>query len=184
MQNKEIRLLRQGTLAVFKAQFTDPDNDSLSFQLTPCFASNYYMPGNVLLDKEGNVSFSKDSIAKYAFSIIITEWRKNASSTYINIGSSQCDFVMDIAVDVSLKESTSNRSFNFYPNPVSSILNITDEQNELQYATIEIKNALGQTILSAGFQKEIDVSLLESGIYFVQIKTNDKKLMNAKFIKQ
>ncbi len=71
-----------------------------------------------------------------------------------------------------------------FPNPTSSALTITDEQNQFQNSSIQIKNTLGQTVLSIPFQKEMDVSQLSNGIYFLQIKTEDKRLMNAKFIKE
>lgn len=84
---------------------------------------------------------------------------------------------------VGINELDVNNNLNIYPNPTSSTLNITDEQNQLQNSTIDVKNTLGQTVLSFPFKPEIDVSSLPIGVYFLQIKTEDKRLLNAKFIK-
>jgi hypothetical protein len=85
---------------------------------------------------------------------------------------------------VNVNELSNSKYISIYPNPVLSTLNITDEQNQFQNSSVEIKNALGQTVLAFPFKPEIDVSPLPNGVYFLQIKTEDKKLLNAKFIKQ
>lgn len=89
-----------------------------------------------------------------------------------------------INFDVGLNELSVLNQISFYPNPALSTLNIIDEQNQFQNSIIHIKNTLGQTILSFPFKPEIDVSALANGVYFLQIKTEDKKLLNAKFIKE
>ncbi len=91
--------------------------------------------------------------------------------------------VRDIQTIESISEIKSDLNSIIYPNPALSTLNITDEQNKFKNSIIEIKNTLGQTVLSFPFKPEIDVSALSTGIYFLQIEMEDKRLWNAKFIK-
>ncbi len=95
------------------------------------------------------------------------------------------DFIpLFCSTGVGIRETVKAQPIEIYPNPATSIVNIIDEQNQLQNSTIQIKNTLGQTVLSIPFQKEMDVSQLSSGIYFLQIKMEDKRVMNVKFIKE
>jgi hypothetical protein len=182
LQNNNITLSVQTDSVMFKPQFYDAEGDSLSYQLTSCYGANYYIPNGATIDYIGNLYFHKDSLGIYAFSILVKEWRKNNEGDYKNIQSSQLDFTIDITTDVSVSENK-NALLKFFPNPTNSILNITDEQNQFQNSNIDIKNALGQTVLSFPFRPEIDVSQLSTGVYFLQIKTGNKELVNAKFIK-
>ncbi|MBI3519501.1 MAG: T9SS type A sorting domain-containing protein [Bacteroidetes bacterium] len=69
----------------------------------------------------------------------------------------------------------SEKEILIYPNPANSILNISNEQNQLQNSTIRIKNPLGQTVYSSPFRNQIDISLLSSGIYFLTIEDRSNK---------
>lgn len=184
MQNSEIRLTAQSDKAIFDPKFQDAENDSLSFQLVPCSADSYRNPTGVSINNKGVVSFSRDSIGRYAFSFIVTEWRKDTDLNYQNIGSSQADFAMDIATDVSITEQSFNHQLSLYPNPTTSFINIVDEQNELQGSTIEITNSIGQSVMSCSYTQAIDVSELQPGCYFVSITTEQKKVLHTKFIRQ
>lgn len=182
LQNKNISLSLQNDSVIFKPQFYDTDGDSLSFQLTSCFATNYYLPNGVSMDIYGNVSFSKDSLGIYAFSLIIKEWRNNDDGTKINTQSSQLDFTMNITTDVSLVEMN-KLAINIYPNPTNSILKISDEQNELQNSTITIKDNLGQSVFYSPFTSQIDLSGLSAGMYFLTLD-NGVESKTVKIIKQ
>lgn len=77
-----------------------------------------------------------------------------------------------------------NNSLLLHPNPTSSFLNITSE-NEIQLDSITIFNALGQLVLSisnANGVTKIDVSNLSAGTYFLKV-VSDKGTSNVKFIK-
>ncbi len=81
-------------------------------------------------------------------------------------------------------ESFSSQQVSIYPNPVSSILTI--EGNQLQNASIRIYNQLGQNVLSFDLlnnQNSIDVSVLNSGVYFYDFSSNNSKL-RGKLIKK
>lgn len=61
------------------------------------------------------------------------------------------------------------QNFGIYPNPVSSILNITNAEN----ANIQIYDVLGKLILTRdniSFEEQINVSNLTTGTYFIKIQ--------------
>lgn len=71
-----------------------------------------------------------------------------------------------------------------YPNPVSSIITLQSNLS-IQKSEIKIFNLLGETVLTQTdySNSTLDVTELRNGIYFLQIKTNNK-LFTQKFIKQ
>ena len=182
MHNDAFRLSVQGSNAVLNPQFQDAENDSLSFQLVPCFATSYRMPVGATINGLGLVSFSKDSLSLYAFSCIVTEWRKDDDLNYQNIGSSQSDFVMQITSDVLVKENLAYE-IKIYPNPTNSFLHISDEQNELSGSDLSITNSLGQTVLQTPFRESINVSDLPEGCYIITITTKQNRQLRSKFVK-
>ncbi len=82
---------------------------------------------------------------------------------------------------VGLKE---NRFGNFisklYPNPAADVINIEVPFNSKD---ISIFNQLGQSVYSGPFQNSISIAFLNSGIYFLQIKT-ENGIARKKFIKE
>ena len=77
---------------------------------------------------------------------------------------------------------TETGKINLYPNPVKDELTI--ENGELTINKITIADLSGKSIQQInGSQKQINVSALSSGIYFVKIET-DKGVVTKKFIKE
>ncbi len=75
--------------------------------------------------------------------------------------------------------------FTLYPNPVRDILNF-EAKNEIGVKSISVYNTLGQIVMAitnVDNLKDIDVSNLTAGSYFVKIYT-DKGSPSGKFIKQ
>lgn len=66
----------------------------------------------------------------------------------------------------------------FYPNPTSNSLNITSNQ---AFNQIEIRNINGQLMLEQVFSKQVDVSELPTGVYFIKLIGNE--IISQKFIK-
>lgn len=77
----------------------------------------------------------------------------------------------------------SENNFSVYPNPVSST--ITLQSNfDLENEEVKIVTVLGETVLTQKINNTtIDVSELNNGIYFIQIRAN-KYLFTKKIIKQ
>lgn len=111
-------------------------------------------------------------------------WKANSDSIPFIAKLSDADLFNQCVNVVGINELSNNQHVSVYPNPTCTILNITDEQYQFQSSIIEIKNTLGQVIKSVPFQKEIDVSLLQSGMYFIEIKNSNGNSYSAKFIKQ
>jgi hypothetical protein len=76
----------------------------------------------------------------------------------------------DIIAGIVNKNMIEENSIKFFPNPTSSILTISSNQLGLEKTTLEFVNNLGQMVLVIPFSKQIDVSYLETGFYFVNIK--------------
>ncbi|HAD32906.1 MAG TPA: hypothetical protein DCF44_00090, partial [Chitinophagaceae bacterium] len=70
-----------------------------------------------------------------------------------------------------------------YPNPTNSTLFIqTAYLSSFQFSII---NAMGQVIMQGRLNdNSIDVSSLQSGIYFIRLKDENGQWFNSKFIKE
>jgi len=81
------------------------------------------------------------------------------------------------------------QSGSIYPNPVKNELTIFLQDKSAKKITVEISNQLGQPVLIQSIDKSVnglahlDVSLLSSGIYYLQIKA-DTFSSSHKFVKQ
>ena len=73
------------------------------------------------------------------------------------------------AVVTNVNKFESQLNLSVSPNPTNSILNISDQENRFQNATIEIKNTLGQIVFKSTFVEQIDISHLSEGMYFFTI---------------
>jgi hypothetical protein len=69
------------------------------------------------------------------------------------------------------KISLENTPVFLYPNPVSSKAIITTNELDLAGSRLTLVNPLGQTILETNYEKEIDLSYLKPGLYFLLVDT-------------
>jgi hypothetical protein len=96
-------------------------------------------------------------------------WLLKTDSTF-------CESAVSCGYPTSVRDiSYGSESMSVYPNPTNSIINLTDEQNQLQSATIVIKNYLGQIVFTAPFSNHIDISSLSSGMYFLTVQDKSNK---------
>ncbi len=80
--------------------------------------------------------------------------------------------------------------FNIYPNPASDHTEVSFSLNQLTNTTLEIYNTKGDLIsiplrekLSSGdYNYNIDLTGLDSGLYFCKLKTNSKQITKKLFI--
>jgi len=77
----------------------------------------------------------------------------------------------DIVVSTE-KINTHNSGIQVYPNPANNYIRI---RNAGQEFTVSVFNTVGQHILSVKNQEQIDVSALESGLYFIQVNSKGTK---------
>ncbi|MCL2040948.1 MAG: T9SS type A sorting domain-containing protein, partial [Bacteroidales bacterium] len=90
----------------------------------------------------------------------------------------------DYGNEVGIAETDEVGDVRIYPNPTRGELQVTSY--ELQMDEIVIWNIMGKRVLSqkeeGGKQKELDISFLPSGMYFVRIQT-EKGIINKKIVK-
>ncbi len=99
------------------------------------------------------------------------------NSIYMPIGAS---FNVMVAPDISssITENESQHQFGFSPNPVIDKITITDPKNQI--LNVKITDVCGRVIISeTNSCKQIDVSSLNNGIYFLTINGE-----SFKFIKE
>jgi hypothetical protein len=80
---------------------------------------------------------------------------------------------------VGVNEFKEGDGLEIYPNPTNSILNITANNLGIQNSLVEIRNVLGETVISTMFANQINVSELTKGVYFLTLKNR-----TYKFVKQ
>lgn len=85
---------------------------------------------------------------------------------------------------IGINEISNVNGLKIYPNPVSNTLYIESEQYFESGAEVEITNALGQIVFKRGFKKEIDLSEISSGYYFLKVIQPNSSLLISKFIKE
>ena len=66
-----------------------------------------------------------------------------------------------------IKNNAIDESLNIYPNPANTTINIT---YNLQVATCSLYDVLGNEVISTK-EKNIDISNLQNGVYFLSVKT-------------
>lgn len=100
------------------------------------------------------------------------------SFEYVALDAMKWDTASTLSID-----SFEKNALSIYPNPVSDILNI-DYSEEIN--SIKIINTLGQTVLVKSIlakNPQIDISSLNSGIYFAEIKSFGQTKI-SKFVKK
>ena len=84
-----------------------------------------------------------------------------------------------------IKKEFFNENITLFPNPAKNVITIQSE-SELKNSNVQLLNALGQTVKSISIENtttSINISDLNSGIYFVQLNYNNQKLIK-KIIKE
>lgn len=89
------------------------------------------------------------------------------------------DFQLINAKSTTGIETTTEKNFQFYPNPVVSELRI---ETSLNVSEVRILDLSGKVIF-VGKEKEINVDYLPKGIYSIQIK-NEGAILTKRFVKQ
>jgi hypothetical protein len=90
------------------------------------------------------------------------------------------DAIFGVPLPEGLQDLTSG--FNFYPNPVDQTLII---QSELNKGTVQLTDISGRIIVSqpiTGKQTSIETTQIPSGVYFIELLVENRKLSNQKLI--
>jgi hypothetical protein len=119
-------------------------------------------------------------------SLVVGDSFSNTASIYFDYNFP----IVTNTATTSVLQSLGNQDFKFdsyfriYPNPAKDFLNI-DVKQQIEVTSISIFNMLGQQILvipNAQQTKQIDVSSLKTGNYFIKVSSN-KGNSNTRFIK-
>lgn len=97
-----------------------------------------------------------------------TTWNKDTTTNF----SDNCGSLSTNNLDSNI--------FKLYPNPVSNILNISASQ---ELKNIELYSVLGEKLLVSNNKTYINISSLNTGVYFVKITTSDDKFIIKKIMK-
>lgn len=85
----------------------------------------------------------------------------------------------------SVNELGNNINIDVYPNPTEGKLKlVSDDLKEMENLTLKITDVLGKELVLTDYQKQINISQLETGIYFVSILQGNKTLVTKKVIKE
>ncbi|AUS04874.1 T9SS type A sorting domain-containing protein [Pseudotamlana carrageenivorans] len=113
-------------------------------------------------------------------SLSLGSWVENTSVTESHCGGalSTSNAVLTGDVEDSLLSTDDfylENQISVYPNPVRDLLNITHPHLTIDKVTLF--SVLGKLVLETNISKKIDVSGLDSGIYFLKIESNKKEIV-------
>ena len=147
--------------------FEIANNDTVSLDIYNAWGQTIktYYNSTVLSSGSYTINFNGDTLPN---GIYFVRLKVNSTKTF-NVK------LIKVTNAVGLKENSLPENILIYPNPTSSILNISDEQNQLQNATIEIKNCLGQLVYTSHFTSQIDLHCISAGIYYLTIQYKEDK---------
>jgi uncharacterized repeat protein (TIGR01451 family) len=92
------------------------------------------------------------------------------------------NYITEIGESLSISEVSTSDSYTIYPNPAKAVLTIS---SQTKIETIRVFNTLGKLIKEMKldtYHQELTISGFESGIYFIEIQSANKKA-TKKFIK-
>ena len=128
------------------------------------------------------------------FPTFITDPPTIVASLFLTADSAICfigsgGIVTNVCTFVDVNEIKNNFTINIYPNPVSSVLSIQIQKSNYRQIIFEIKNILGQTLLSKqennisdNYIKTINLDFLSQGLYFLQVNVDGESTVK-KFVK-
>jgi hypothetical protein len=142
-------------------------------------------PDDVIEQTSDNCNIASKSLSKDTFTSA-DEGDNNIDVTVTddsgNFTTLTCIVTVDVATKIENKPTTDN--IHIYPNPVGSILNISNGNNAI--TKIEIVDVSGNRVLSLSESQginKVNVGNLQRGVYMIKI-TSEKGLYIYKFIKK
>jgi len=175
--------------AIFKY---DIQEDELTF-VKEFDGNDNYNPLNatLLLASDGNlygIGPIKDTEYKYLFQYNIDDNSleskkdftcKKYTSTPLYVG--ELIEISDNYLSIEKKGDLLDKIAFAYPNPTSGLISI---KSNVETSNIEIYNQLGQLVISNYNKQNIDISNLNSGIFFMKISDKKGNVMTQKIIKK
>ncbi len=145
----------------FNFQYANPGGGALSWTW------NYGNGGGVSNTTNGNIVYSYTTNGTYTVRFCATN----------PIGTC-CDSQTINVTNVSVQDINLNNNISVYPNPANDVLNVSIDVTNASDATIKIVNIVGAEVytkalgsINGTLNEKINVSNLESGIYFLKLQT-------------
>lgn len=155
-----------GTFSATNVTTLDPATDDLNLdaEYKPTSASNY------IVDQGDNAYYD---IA--LFGDLDLSGNDRVFNTTIDLGAYEYNSTLSVD-DISLDENT----VKLYPNPATDVVNIKTNQT---IKNVRVFNVNGQKVLDIANQSQINISNLPTGMYFLNITTNQSN-QTIKILKQ
>lgn len=155
-----------GTFSATNVTTLDPatDNLNLDAEYKPISASNY------IVDQGDNAYYDEA-----LFGDLDLSGNDRIFNTTIDLGAYEYNSTLSVD-DISLDENT----VKLYPNPATDVVNIKTNQT---IKNVRVFNVNGQKVLDIANQSQINISNLPTGMYFLNINTNQSN-QTIKILKQ
>lgn len=98
--------------------------------------------------------------------------------------------VADNFIPTGIQETSVLKSYEIYPNPSNSTLNLNINLETKEEAKVSIYNTQGKEVRnfvlnnSSSFRQPIDIANFSEGIYFITVSINGVRIIKDKFIKK
>jgi hypothetical protein len=142
----------------------------------PCSSPSNFMVYNNTIT---NYPVFADSLRPTSFSYSLSIGG-NGGPTYTISLADDC-----IATGVDEKYSK-NEDISVYPNPVNSVISIKIGESiaGIETYSVKITDILGREVMVCEFKEQLDITLLEKGIYFLSLYKSNEFIETKKIIKQ
>ena len=167
---------------------TDPDGDSLSFELINCLdiecdsVGLYQLPGifggNFTLDQiTGEICWDSPTIiGDYNIAVKIHEWKLLGPTGRVNIGYVMSDFQLKVISGcvAAVENSELNNEFKIYPNPFTNSITIEGSETITSVKIYDITGKLITTTSPNSMRCIIELDV-ERGAYVIEVFSDEKK---------
>lgn len=171
----------QGEYYQYNLGCTDPDGDSLQFELLPSI-NNYTLPSNLSIEAStGIITWNTpDTIGIYIIVIIADEFRNG-----IKFGSVVRQIMIEVISPDAIDDKIDNENIiSVYPNPASETISISFLPGTVN-VFYEICDITGRELERNNIiipNQSISLKNYNNGIYFLKISM-DNKIFTKKFVK-
>jgi len=134
------------------------------------------------LEKDGftegeNISFRlyrAETSEEFMLTVVYDNSFDNSTGSYF---SNSLSAITGVVMDITAINSVNNAGISIYPNPADDYLVITISENDFSGAELTVIDTKGRNVLEnriSTAKTTLDISPLQTGIYFIKIKTNTK----------
>ncbi len=165
-------------------------NDEISAEVIIGY-ENEYPAKPVISENEGRLSVDIEegqTVQWFLNGVGMTQETNNeiefseAGSYVVSVSNGSCSMISDEFIILSTKLIDDN--LKLYPNPVENVLSISlNEDLRGAVISVSIKDLTGKELIQGGFETQIDLSNLKSGIYILSLLDSEGEV-NRRFVKQ